>query len=108
MSLLALGLIFLQKYLVPFLFTLGLLFFFYAAIEYFIVGKGGDEERSQHGRELFLKSIGWLVLALVAHLITLGLVFVSNLSFDLTPDSSVGGGVRSEESILPVPNVPGQ
>ncbi len=110
MSLFALLMIFLTKYLVPLVFAIGLIYFLYGVIEYFVIGAGGDEERAEHGRDLFLKSIVWLILALVAQTIVLLLGWVSSLSLSLPGNTGVDGdgGItpRSNESILEVPDVP--
>jgi hypothetical protein len=110
MSVLAIVYLFLQKYLVPFLFAIGLFYFVYGCIEYFIIGKGGDEGRMEHGRELFLKSIAWFVLALIIYSLVAVLGWVSTLSFNMGSFDApgVGGGARvnSDESILEVPNAP--
>ncbi|OGG85705.1 hypothetical protein A2392_02805 [Candidatus Kaiserbacteria bacterium RIFOXYB1_FULL_46_14] len=107
MSLFTLLMVFLTKYLVPVLFAIGLIYFLYGVIEYFIIGSGGDEERAEHGRELFLKSIVWIVLALIAHLLVLLIGWVGTLSFNPdinTPNSGIAPHVQ--ESILQVPNAP--
>ncbi|MEX2340986.1 MAG: hypothetical protein WD605_01560 [Candidatus Paceibacterota bacterium] len=100
--------IFLQNYLVPFLFSIGLFYFVYAIVEYFIIGKGGDEERMQHGRELFLKSIGWFLIAMIAHVFVLILGWISASSFfsPPTPTSDSDVEIRRDTRYLPVPNVP--
>lgn len=103
--------IFLQKYLVPFLFAIGLIYFLYGLIEYFIIGKGGDESRSEHGRELFLKSIAWFVLVLLVFAIVAFFGWVSTVKFEpgsvTTPTMPTGGAnVEERESILEVPNAP--
>ncbi|OGG41631.1 hypothetical protein A2837_00600 [Candidatus Kaiserbacteria bacterium RIFCSPHIGHO2_01_FULL_46_22] len=109
MSLFTLLMVFLTKYLVPFLFAIGLIHFLYGVIEYFIVGQGGDEERAEHGRDLFLKSIVWIVLALLVHFLVLLIGWIGTVS--LRPDSdsnSPNSGItpRVNESILQVPNAP--
>lgn len=110
MSTLALIYIFFQKYIIPFAFAVGLFYFLYGIIEYFIIGKGGDEERSQHGRELFLKSISWFILSLllfafVSFVGWLGSVVLTTLEGS-TVDGGGGVNVDREEVFLPVPNVP--
>ncbi|MCB9818643.1 hypothetical protein H6788_00470 [Candidatus Nomurabacteria bacterium] len=107
----ALAYIFLQKYLVPLLFAIGLIYFIYGLIEYFIIGKGGDESRSEHGRELFLKSIAWFVLALLVYAIVAFFGWISTVSFNPgsvnTPTMPRGGAnLEQRESILEVPNTP--
>ncbi len=110
MSVLALIYIFLQKYLVPFLFAIGLFYFVYGIIEYFIIGQGGDEGRAQKGRELFLKSIGWFVVALLVCLAVVLLGWLSTLTWDRTvtvPGAPQGGAnVGRDDAVLPVPDVP--
>lgn len=109
-SLLSLIIVFLDKYLVPFLFVVGLFFFVYAVIEYVIVGGGGDEGRAEHGRELFLKSIGWFFLGILAHLLVLLLSFLSTISFQsfeapiYTPSGDVN--IERSDAVLEVPDVP--
>lgn len=100
--------IFLTKYLVPLVFVIGLIYFLYGVIEYFIIGIGGDEERAEHGRDLFLKSIAWLVLSLILQTVVLLLGWLSTFSLSLPGNTDGGGGVtpRMNESILEVPDVP--
>lgn len=102
--------LFFQKYLIPLLFVIGLLYFLYGFIEYFIVGKGGDEGRSQHGRELFLKSIAWFTISLIAFSIVALIGWISTFSFkpNLNPTSPPSGetNTNQQKSVLPVPNVP--
>lgn len=109
MSLFALLMIFFTKYLVPFVFAVGLIYFLYGVIEYFIIGLGGDEERAEHGRDLFLKSIAWLVLALILQTLVLLLGWVSTFTLGSLRGSTDGGTdvtPAARESILEVPNVP--
>lgn len=110
MSIFALIYIFLQKYLVPFLFAIGICYFLYGVIEYFIIGKGGDEERSQHGRELFLKAIGWFAVGLIAYAFVALIGWLSTLSLDTSLDTpnmpAAGATIEERDAVLPVPNVP--
>lgn len=110
MSTFALIYIFLQKYLVPFLFAVGLFYFVYGAVEYFIIGKGGDEGRAQHGRELFLKSIAWFVIALLVYSLVAFFGWLSTFTLNTNvprPGAPQGGvNVEREDAVLPVPNVP--
>jgi uncharacterized membrane protein len=101
--------IFFDKYAVPFLFAVGLFYFLYGCIEYFIIGKGGDEERSQHGRELFLKSIAWFFLSLLLYLLVIFVGWLTSLSLTgvINPGPSGGGvDVNQDSRVLPIPNVP--
>ncbi len=109
MGFLSLIYMFLDKYLVPFLFAIGLFYFVYGVIEYFIIGAGGDEERAEHGRELFLKSIAWFVLALLVFAFVSMLGWLSTLSFSpgaSGPSGGAGVDVGRDQEILEVPNVP--
>lgn len=110
MAFLSLIYIFLDKYLVPFFFAIGLFYFVYGVIEYFIIGAGGDEERAEHGRELFLKSIAWFALALLIFVFVSVLGWLSTLSFSPGgvdgPRGGVGADVDREQEVLEVPNVP--
>ena len=109
MAIFSLIYLFLDKYLVPFFFAIGLFYFIYACIEYFIIGKGGDEGRAEHGRELFLKSIAWFVLGLLIYAITALFGWISTFSFEPLEGPGVPRGgvdVDREDAVLPVPNVP--
>jgi len=112
MSTFALIYIFFQKYIIPLTFVIGLLYFIYGVIEYFIIGKNGDEGRSQHGRELFLKSISWFVIslflfALVSFIGWMGTVSFTPPSGTVAPGAGGGVNVESNQGVLQVPNVPG-
>lgn len=97
------------SYLVPFLFVIGLIHFIYGFIEYYIVGKGADEGRAQHGREILLKAITWLSIAILAQLVLILLTWISTLSLpdiDTETPHTNSNGIEKKESILKVPNVP--
>ena len=101
--------IFLHQYLAPFLFVIGLLFFVYGCIEYFIIGLGGDEERAQHGRELLLRSISWFVVAIAIYLIVASFGWFGSFLKDtsgsgLTPRAGVN--LERDQGTLTVPNAP--
>src|SRR5690606_20213189 len=100
-----------DKYLVPFLFAVGVFYLIYGIIEYFIIGAGGDEERSEHGRELFLKSIAWFVLALLVFALVALIGWISSLSFSPGgvdgPGFNAGADIDQRQGVLEVPNVPG-
>lgn len=105
---------FLENYLSPLLFVIGLMYFIYGVIEYFIVGLGGDEGRAQNGREALLKSISWFVLALIVYGVIAFLGWLGSLSAQVgepeigQPRSSGDAGVNFNRSdaLLGVPNVP--
>lgn len=101
--------IFLHQYLAPFLFVIGLLFFVYGCIEYFIIGLGGDEGRAEHGRELLLRSISWFVVAIIVYIIVASLGSLGSLvknasDSGFTPRSGVS--IERESGTLTVPNAP--
>lgn len=102
---LALIYVFLQKYLVPLFFAIGLMYLLYGIIEYYIT------DRQDHGRDLFLNSIVWFVLALTVFALVAMLGWVSTISFNpgsvTTPSMPTGGAnVEQRESVLEVPNAP--
>jgi hypothetical protein len=100
--------IFLQKYLVPFLFSIGLFYFIYGIVEYFIIGKGGDEGRMQNGRGLFLKAIAWFVIAMIVHVFVLAIGWISTIGTfsPSTPRGDADVEIRENPNVLEVPNVP--
>ena len=103
--------IFFQKYLVPLLFVIGLMYFIYGCIEYFIIGKGGDESRAQHGRVLLLKSISWFAIALLVYLAIafLGWIGFMVVNTDLQPARTSGDAdvkIDRRSGTLDVPNAP--
>jgi hypothetical protein len=100
--------IFLQQYLVPFVFAIGLIYFIWGVINYFFFdGYEGV------GREAFVKACSWLIVALLIHIASFLLVGLANLSLStptLQPGNAPTGEVevRERQSVLPVPNVPRQ
>ena len=117
----SLAFVFLFKYLSPLLFVIGLMYFVYGCIEYFVVGLGGDEERAQNGRNAFLRSINWFVVALLVYGVISTLAWLSGFPNPVTDtgreeeprvrpgdEGGEGGGldVKREQNVLPVPNVP--
>lgn len=101
--------VFLGKYLVPFLFAIGLFYFIYACIRYFIIGLNGDEGNAEHGRELFLKSAAWFVIGIAVQCVVIVFGWISAFDFSLPtgmPNGGAGAEVRQEQNVLEVPNVP--
>jgi hypothetical protein len=104
--------IFLQKYLVPFMFAVGLMYFIYGFIEYFIAGrKGGDEERAQKGRLFLLKSCSWFFMALVVYSVVaffgwLATQSLNNLDSNNDSDGNFGVDLDNGRGSLSVPDVP--
>jgi len=99
--------LFLKNYLVTFIYAIGLIYFIYGFIEYFLIGKHGDEERMQNGREILLKACAWFFLGLIIYGVIAAAQWLS-AGFAAKVDS--GGDIQIEhqknDSYLPVPNVP--
>lgn len=98
-----------SKYLIPGIFAIGLIVFVYGVIEYFIIGEGGDEERAEHGRELFVKAASLFIIGMIAF----GVLSLFSWIGGVIKGNDSGGsvslpGVRVEDrqDVLPVPNVP--
>ena len=108
---------FLFIYLSPLLFVVGLIYFVYGFIEYFVVGLGGDEERAQNGRNAFLSSITWFSVALIIYGIISLLGWMTGFSNDQNGGETEGEvevrpkgdgliDIERDQDILPVPDVP--
>ena len=92
---------FVEFYLTPFLFAVGLLLFVYGIINYFIIGPGYEEERREIGRQSLL----WATFLFALGLVLYG---VASWLFDVTQtfDDRVDVEVREEQGVLPIPDVP--
>jgi len=98
--------LFLKNYVVTFIYAIGLIYFIYGFIEYFLIGRHGDEERMQNGREILVKSCAWFLLGLIIFGIIVGAEWVSD---NLTaPTDGVQLEHERDSSYLKVPNVPGR
>ena len=81
---------FINNTLIPLIFALALLVFFYGIFKYFILGGGDDEERKK-GRQLMLWGIiGFVVMASIYGIIALvstglGISGVSNINVPTVP-----------------------
>jgi len=93
---------FVEFYAAPLFFALGLIWFVYGVINYYIIGPGFEEERRQVGRES-------LVWATVLFLIGLILFLVAGWLLDFTDrlDEELDADVQTDVDILYVPDVPG-
>lgn len=92
---------FIEFYLAPFLFAVGLVLFVYGVINYYIIGPGYEEDRREIGRQNLLWATFFFLLGL--------LVFsFGSWLFDLTSnfDERVDVDAREEQGVLPIPNVP--
>ena len=108
MELSAYLLIAINLYLVPFIFAIGLIYFIYGCIEYFIIVGA-----KQHGRELFLKSLLWFASALIIFAIISLFSWFANIVrspdtyFDGGSDNgNSGGNIERQQRTLGVPNAP--
>lgn len=100
-------LVFIQQYVVPVLFALGIVSFFYGAIHSFVldVSEIGNPELV---RSMAIFIIGLIVYGAVAGLIMMTTGFTSSSGSDGSSNDRRGVDVERERSVLPVPNVPGQ
>lgn len=104
--------IFLQKYLVPLIYVIGLMNLIYGLIEYFVAGRtGGDEGRAQNGRLYLLRSLSWFFVGLVVYSVIAFFGWISSgvlNNINLNDDSSGNAGVDYSDrtNVLEVPNVP--
>ena len=94
--------VFLQQYVIPVVFALGVIFFLYGFINSFLVG------RPDIGQPHLIRSIFLFGIALVVYgaLACLGLMLSSGGSEVEMGDTEFGGRVDRDRSVLPVPNVP--
>ena len=88
-----------QQYLVPFIFSIGLIFFFYAIIKYFIIGPGEEPEREE-GRLYFIKANVWFFAGMVIYITVAAIVAFVTWVGELPVDTRTGEGV------LEVPDTP--
>lgn len=88
-----------QQYIVPFIFAIGLIFFIYGLVHYFILGPG-DEGTREAGRIDFIKAFVWFAggLALYGVVALIASFFAWTSSIDI--DSS------EETRLQNVPNTP--
>ncbi len=111
-SFMALTYIFLQKYLVPLLFVIGLMNFVYGCIEYYGAGlSGGDEERAHKGRLYLLRSLSWFFIGLVVYSLIsffgwLGSGALRESLIEEESDANFGVDLEEDRNTLGVPNVP--
>lgn len=88
-----------EQYLVPFIFAIGLIFFIYAIIKYFIIG-ATEEHVREEGRLYFIKANVWFFLGLMVYLV------VSLLAGFIAWTGSLSVDRDEEVEVLNVPNVP--
>lgn len=92
---------FVEFYLAPFIFALGLILFVYGIINYYIIGPGFEEGRREQGRQNLLWATLLFFIGLVVFLLASWLFdFFENL------DERVDTDIEREEGLLKVPNVP--
>lgn len=93
--------VFILDYIVPFIFAIGLIFFIYAVIRYFIQGPG-DESAREAGRIDFIKALVWFVAGLLLYGVVVGLISLVGWF------TAVGVTTDSETRLQNVPNTPQQ
>jgi hypothetical protein len=97
---------FVEFYVSPLFFAIGLILLFNGIINYFIIGPNFEEGRREMGRQCFLWAtllflIGFVIFSL-AHWF---LAFSTEMNDRL--DASIDVDIINEEDTLQVPNVPG-
>jgi len=92
-------LIIVQQYIVPFIFAIGVIFFIYAIIKYFIIG-ATEEPVREDGRLYFIKANVWFFAGLVVYLIFAAIAgfFTWTASFQVDREEEI--------KVQSVPNVP--
>ena len=104
--------IFLQKYLVPLIFVVGLMNFIYGCIEYYVAGRaGGDEGRATNGRLYLLRSLSWSFVGLLVYCVITFFGWLSSGAWrdsinDGAPRGDFGVDLDERQNTLGVPNVP--
>lgn len=93
---------FVEFYISPFIFGIGLIFLFSGIVNYYIIGVNFEEDRREKGRQSLL----W---ASLLFLIGLLIFSISHwlYSLSLQVQQEVDTEVEERGELLPVPNVPG-
>ncbi len=91
--------VFLQQYLVPFIFAVGLIFLIYGIIQYFILGPG-EEPTREDGRQHFIKAFVWFLAGVLLYLVVVVLVWFVTFVAQFAVDG------QSEQRLQNVPNTP--
>ncbi len=89
--------ILIQQYLVPFIFAIGLIHFFFAIVKYFIIGPTEEPVREE-GRHYFIKATVFFILGLIIYLAVAGMVWLVSLSGSLD--------VQNDQRLQRIPDVP--
>ena len=92
---------FVEFYVSPFIFAIGLVFLVSGVVNYFIIGPGFEEGRKEKGRGALL----WAALLFLLGLIIFG---ISHWLFGFVSELQESGGVDVEDrtGVLRVPNAP--
>ena len=98
-------------YAIPFVFALGLIMLLYGCLNYFVLGLGGDEDKSEEGRGQLLWAFLLFALGLIAYAFIYGLTWFLAEIQERAQDAGTGdssGSVRIEEEtrLQRVPDVP--
>lgn len=75
--------VFLQQYIVPFIFAIALIFLVYGIIQYFILGPSEEPNRDA-GRVSFIKAFVWLLLGMALYGLVSLFVWLGSMSIDFT------------------------
>lgn len=108
---------FLETYLIPIVFAVGVIFFIYGFIVYFILGApSGDTDAIDRGRQHVLRACVFFFAALLAQGVVVGLYWLMtelSTAFETETRTDEQGETRAPgvevetgEDILRVPNVP--
>lgn len=98
----------LQTLVIPIIFAIGVIFFIYGAVMYFVLGAPSmDTEAAETGRRNILHSCLLFTVALGAYLVIAVAGWLLSVS-PLSPPTpgSVGAEIERERDILPTPNAP--
>lgn len=93
---------FVEFYLAPIIIALGLVYFFWGIVNYFLIGPSYEEDRREIGRGALLWALFYIFVGLMIFLVVR---WVTGVSERVTDEVRVETG--QQEDVLPVPNVPG-
>lgn len=92
---------FVELYLSPIIIAVGLVYFFWGVVNYFLVGPSYEEDRKEIGRKALL----WAMVYIFVGIAVYGVVrWVADVSERMTDEVRIES--REKEDVLPVPNVP--
>ena len=89
------------KYLIPFIFAIGLIMLLYGSINYFIIGPGEEPKRDE-GRQQLLWAFILFLTGLLFYAAVIGAIALASFATSLGQDVDTGKETRFQD----VPNVP--